>query len=195
MTITFMSNEEKETPQAGGGSTESHGDAAGKGTAQAPAGAESSAKEGKAESEMVSRADYLKLQADLDNFKRIEEDRKGKEKRRQEELLKEQGKFRELYETDHAALDAAMKRLEAQDAAFKAMLEDEMKDLPETFDKTLIPAGAPYDQLVWLRKAKPAIAPKAGGDGRRGDGTPPAKPVEGLTGMRGIYNHPTSPKH
>ncbi len=190
-----MNESKEESTQPVASTAESQGKTDGKAAEGAAAGAGKAEGAGDAKSEAEQlRAELTKLHADLDNFKRIEEDRKGKEKKRQEELLKEQGKFKELYETDHAALDAALKRLEAQDAAFKAMLDEEMKDLPETFDKSLIPAGAPYDQLSWLRKAKPMIAPK-GGDGRRGDGTPPAKPVEGLTGMKGIYNHPTSPKH
>jgi hypothetical protein len=143
----------------------------------------------------VPKAEYDKLQADLANFKRIEEERKGKEKKRQEELLAEQGKFKELYETAQRENVAMKTRLEAQDAVFKTMLGDELKDLPEDFDKTLIPAGESYDQLVWVRKARPMMVPKAG-TSRAGDGTPPpAKPGDLAHGMRGIYTHPTSPKH
>jgi len=142
----------------------------------------------------VPKAEFDKLQADLLNFKRIEEERKGKEKKRQEELLAEQGKFKELYDTAQREVETMKGRLEKQDAAFKAMLEDEMKGLPEEFDKTLIPAGESYDQLVWVRKAKPIMTPK--GAARQGDGAPPpAKPGDLHAGMRGIYTHPTSPKH
>lgn len=141
----------------------------------------------------VPKADFDKLQADLLNFKRIEEERKAKEKKRQEELLAEQGKFKELYETAQKETNGMKERLEKQDAIFKGMLEEEMKTLPEDFDKTIIPPGAPYDQLVWLRKAKTMIAPNR--DGKRGDGTPAPKAGEAFAGMRGIYNHPTSPKH
>ncbi len=143
--------------------------------------------------ETVSKADYDKLQADIANFKRIEEERKAKEKKRQEELLAEQGKFRELYETAQKENAGMKARLEKQDAIFKGMLEEEMKGLPEDFDKTIIPSGDPHDQLVWLRKAKTMIVPNR--DGKRGDGTPAAKPVDSFAGMRSIYNHPTSPKH
>jgi len=139
------------------------------------------------------RAELTKLQGDLLNFKKVEEERKTKEKKRQEELLKEQGKFRELYETAQRENETMKARLEKLDAVMKGMLEDEMKDLPTDFDKTLIPSGEPFDQVQWIRKAKPVLtgakpAPK-------GDGAPPPKPGAGLEGMRSIYTHPTSPKH
>jgi hypothetical protein len=143
--------------------------------------------------ETVTKAEYAKLQADLDNFKRIEEERKGKERKRQEELLKEQGKFKELYETAQRDAESSKTRLEKQDAIFKAMLEDELKGLPEEFDKTLIPTGEPFEQLAWVRKAKPVISPKGATGGDRTP--PPGRPSELASGMRGIYTHPTSPKH
>lgn len=188
-----MLDEEKGTAQADGGSAESHGSSDGKGAEQAAGSAEASGKGDEAKSETVSRAEYNKLQADLLNFKRIEEERKVKEKKRQEELLKEQGKYRELYEKAQADSDGMRARLEKLDGVMKGMLEDEMKGLPEDFDKTLIPNGEPYDQLVWLKKAKAVIIPQS--RERRGDGTPAAKPNAGLAGMTSIYNNPTSPKH
>jgi len=188
-----MIEETKGTAQADGGSAESHGSSGGKGTEQVSASAESSVKGDDAKSETISRAEYNKLQADLDNFKRIEDERKVKEKKRQEELLKEQGKFRELYEKAQADGDGMRARLEKLDGVMKVMLEEEMKGLPEDFDKTLIPNGEPYDQVVWLKKAKAVIVPQS--RERRGDGTPAVKPNTGLAGMSSIYNHPTSPKH
>lgn len=168
-----------------------------------PPAAESQGKTGQAEAtsgnqapaqgDTVSRAEYNKLQSDLDNFKRIEEERKGKEKKRQEELLKEQGKYKDLYDTAVKENEAMKTRLEKLDTMVKGMLEEEMKDLPEDFDKSLIPAGDPMDQIAWLKKAKPIFAaPKAE---RRGDGTPAARSAEPFAGMKSIYNHPTSPKH
>lgn len=151
------------------------------------------AKAAQGEGATVPKADFDKLQADIANFKRIEEERKAKEKKRQEELLAEQGKFKELYDTAQKEANGMRERLEKQDAIFKGMLEEEMKGLPDDFDKTIIPDGEPHDQLSWLRKAKTMIVPSR--DGKRGDGTPAPKPGGPLSGMRGIYSHPTSPKH
>jgi hypothetical protein len=141
---------------------------------------------------MVPRADLDKLQADLDNFKRIEEERKGKEKKRQEALLQEQGKYKDLYDAAQKEVETMKARLEKLDLAAKSMLEEEMKELPEDFDKTLIPNVDDYDKVTWLRKAKGLIGKKV--EPRKGDGTPPAG-GEPFAAMRGIYNHPTSPKH
>lgn len=145
------------------------------------------------EGKTIPLADFKKLQADLENFKRIEEERKGKEKKRQEELLKEQGKWKDLYDAALKENETMKARLEKLDGVMKGMLEEEMKGLPEDFDKTLIPAVDPHDQLVWLRKAKAILIPKS--ESRRGDGTPPPKAGEGFSSMRSIYTHPTSPKH
>jgi hypothetical protein len=143
--------------------------------------------------ETVSKAEYDKLMADLQNFKRIEDERKAKEKKRQEELLAEQGKYKELYDTARKENETMKAQLEKVNGALKVMLDEEMKGLPEDFDKTLIPAGDAHDQLVWLKKAKPLLVAKV--EQKRGDGTPAPKPGEGLSGMRSIYTHPTSPKH
>ena len=153
-----------------------------------------SEQEGGAKSETVSRAEYNKLQADLADFKKVEEERKVKEKKRQEELLKEQGKYKDLYDAASKENEAMKAQLAKLTDVMKGMLEEELKSLPEDFDKTIIPPGEPYDQVVWLRKAKPVfVASKT--EGRRGDGTPPAGGNGGLVGMRSIYTHPTSPKH
>lgn len=142
--------------------------------------------------EMVPRAQFDKLQADLDNFKRIEEERKGKEKKRQEELLREQGKYKDLYDAAVKENETMKAQLSKLDAVMKEMLEAEMKDLPEDFDKTLIPNIDDYDKITWLRKAKTALIKKT--EPRKGDGTPPAG-GEGLASMKSIFNHPMSPKH
>jgi hypothetical protein len=141
----------------------------------------------------VSKADYDKLLADLQNFKRIEDERKAKEKQRQEGLLKEQGKFKDLYDAATKESESLKERVTKFDTMIKGMLEEEMKGLPEEFDKTLIPDGDALDQLNWIRKAKPVLVAKP--EARRGDGTPPASQNPGLSGMRSIYTHPTSPKH
>lgn len=145
------------------------------------------------EGKTIPLADFKKLQADLDNFKRIEEERKGKERLRQEALLKEQGKWKDLYDTAVKENETMKARLDKLDGVMKGMLDEEMKGLPEDFDKTLIPALDPHDQLVWLKKAKAIIVPQK--IERKGDGTPAARANEGLSGMRSIYTHPTSPKH
>jgi hypothetical protein len=145
------------------------------------------------EPETVSKADYDKLQADLSNFKRIEDERKTKEKKRQEDLLREQGQFKELLDTATKENEAMKTRLEKLDGVMTGMLEEEMKGLPEDFDKTLIPALEPHDQLVWLRKAKIVMVKTS--EGRKGDGTPPARGGSPLNTMATIYTHPTSPKH
>jgi hypothetical protein len=148
---------------------------------------------GDPKTEVDLRAELTKLQGDLLNFKKVEEERKTKEKKRQEELLKEQGKFRELYETAQRENDTMKAKLERLDVVMKGMLEDEMKDLPTDFDKTLSPSGEPFDQIQWLRKAKPVLI--GAKPAPRGDGAPAPKPGAGLEGMRSIYNNPTSPKH
>lgn len=146
-----------------------------------------------AKTETVSRVEYDKLQSDLENFKRIEDERKGKEKKRQEDLLREQGKFKDLYETALKENETMKARLEKLDVVMVGMLDEELKGLPADFDKSLIPAVDPHDQLVWLRKAKVIMVPKV--EARRGDRTPPVAADTPLSGMAGIYTHPTSPKH
>jgi hypothetical protein len=189
-----MITEEKGTTSAAEDPAASHGATDGKGSETQPASATEPVKGTEAKSEAELRAELTKLQADLANFKRIEEERKAKEKKRQEELLKEQGKFRELYETAAAEAESMKKRLAKQDAIFKGMLDEELKGLPEDFDKTIIPEGEPFDQVVWLRKAKVLLGVKPSG-AVRGSEPPPPKPGEPLGGMSAIYNHPTSPKH
>ena len=157
--------------------------------------AESGTEESKGAADTVSREEYEKLQHDLDNFKRIEEERKGKEKKRQEELLKEQGKYKDLYDTATKENETMKAQLEKLNAVMQGMLDEELKGLPEEFDKTLIPEVDSHDKLMWLRKAKSIIVPRPTEEKRRGDGTPAPKPGEGLSGMRSIYNNPTSPKH
>lgn len=159
---------------------------------KADPGAESSEKEDKAKSETVPRATFDKLQSDLENFKRIEEERKGKEKKRQEELLREQGKYKDLYDAAVKEVETMKVQLEKLTLAAKSMLEEEMKELPEDFDKTLIPNIDDYDKTIWLRKAKGIIVKKV--EPRKGDGTPPAG-GEPLAAMRSIYTNPSSPKH
>jgi hypothetical protein len=145
--------------------------------------------------ETVSKAEYDKLHADLENFKRIEEERKGKEKKRQEELLKEQGKFKDLYDAAAKEVEVLKAKVEKLDTVMQGMLDEELKGLPEEFDKTLIPTIEPYDKVVWLRKAKSAFVATSANGGRKGDGTPAARSTGDFGGMKSIYNNPTSPKH
>jgi hypothetical protein len=184
-----------EGSEAAGAAAESQGGQGGQGGEQHPKGGAQGEQPGNPKSEAEElRAQLSQLQGDLANFKRVEEERKTKEKKHQEELLKEQGKFKDLYDTEHGELEAARARLTKQDEAFKAMLDEELKALPTDFNKELIPAGDPHTQLLWLRKAKPMFSPRSDG-GRRGDGAPPPAGAGPLATMASIYSHPTSPKH
>lgn len=179
-----MSEAKKEQEE---GTTSTAAESQGKDSGQATATVTTAA----SNAEVVPRAQFDKLQADLENFKRIEEERKGKEKKRQEALLAEQGKYKDLYDTAVKENEAMKAQLEKLQLAAKTMLEEEMKELPEDFDKTLIPNVDDYDKAIWLRKAKTLIAKKP--EPKKGDGTPPAG-GDLTSNMRSIYTHPMSPK-
>ena len=189
-----MSEAKKEMEeQPASSSAASQGAGTGSEGAQSSSSAGAAGQAAEVKSETIPRAMYEKLQGDLENFKRIEDERKTKEKRRQEELLKEQGKFKELYETAQKEVETMKARLEKMEGAVKSMLEEETKDLPEEFDKSLIPEVDDYDKVLWLRKAKAAFVKKP--EPKRGDGTPPVGGGANDFGtMRSIYSHPTSPK-
>jgi hypothetical protein len=131
----------------------------------------------------VSKSDYIKLQNDLAAMKKAAEKREAAEKKKAEDALKEQGKYKELYETSNGELVSLRDRVAKAEQVVGDMLTAELSDLPESFDKSLIPDIPVPDKLSWLRRYKASIekiAPKAAA--RTGDGSPAPKGQAGEAG-------------
>jgi hypothetical protein len=83
--------------------------------------------------------------------------------------LRDQGKFKELYEQAAPKLEL----LNRYDAVIGKMLEAELKTIPESL-KGLLPDGDPVAQLDWIARAREAGAIQQQGKPRgTGDGSPP----------------------
>jgi hypothetical protein len=84
--------------------------------------------------------------------------------------LREQGKFKELY--DQAA--PKLELLNRYEAVIGKMLDAELKTIPESL-KGLLPEGDPVTQLDWIAKAREAGAIQQGNPrpAGKGDGSPP----------------------
>lgn len=100
--------------------------------------------------------------------------------------LAEQGKFKELFETEKAQREALAAQVAAQDEIVKATVEHELSQVPDPY-RVLIPPGSPKDQLTWVRNAKavgffnppaaaPAPKPNTAATAPPPAGGPPAKP-------------------
>lgn len=116
------------------------------------------------------RADKAHLLSVHTEMKTKAEQRDAEATRAQQAAMKEQGKFKELYE-------AASPKLELYDRYEKALnsyLEIELASIPENL-KALMPEGDPASKLEWISKAKQAGAVQAakGPAKTPGDKTPP----------------------
>jgi hypothetical protein len=122
----------------------------------------------------VPFSEYEKLQKRLTSLEEASATAKQREEKRQEAALREQGKYKELWEKVSAEHIESSTRLKKAESVISALLEEEMKGLPESFDRALIPEILDAaDRLDWLRKMRAtiqAIQPKA--EVRRTDGFP-----------------------
>ena len=122
----------------------------------------------------MSKAEYDQILSRLEKQAAAEAKRKEAAEIQHEAELREQGKFKDLHEQAVLKLTAATERLTRAEKAIDGIIEDEMKLLPETFDKTLIPDLEKPEKLTWIRKMRAVVATKTPEKGKPGERTPPA---------------------
>jgi hypothetical protein len=132
----------------------------------------------------VSKTEYDKLYAAHQEMMDKAKKREEAEKKKADDALKEQGKFKELYENLKATSEAGVTTLAKYEAALKGYLEAETKDLSAEH-KALIPSGDIASQLEWLTKAK--TAGLVGTKKATGDGTPPPGGVNPKSGLSALF--------
>lgn len=123
----------------------------------------------------ILKARLKKGEATLAEMRAKFEERSAAEEKAKQAALKDQGKFKELYE----AAAPKVEQLTRYEAVINKILDAELKNVPESL-KGLIPEGDPVSKLDWIAKAREAGAftpakPAAKG----GDGSPP--PGNGMT--------------
>jgi len=75
--------------------------------------------------------------------------------------LEEQGKFKELYETNKTELESAKSKLSGYESHFSAAIEAAKKEAPAEVLELLPSNLSSSDQLTWLSKATAAFKPTA----------------------------------
>ncbi|MEA3227211.1 MAG: hypothetical protein U9Q07_14775 [Planctomycetota bacterium] len=126
---------------------------------------------GTIESQLAAmKADYDHLLQTHSEMKTKWDKQKKAEDTAKQNALKEQGKFKDLYEEDHTHLETLKPKVERYEGVINRLLETELEGLSDEM-KTLIPDGDPDKRLDWVVNAK-----KAGvfsqGTRAQGDNTP-----------------------
>lgn len=136
--------------------------------------------------EKSTATDFEKIKADYEHLLSVHTEMKSKLQKREEEekaktekALKEQGKYKELYEATLSEKDTFTKELEAVKAereelaaALDGYLNTELQAIPDNF-RNLIPEGNAAKKLAWIANAK-TEGLFTSGPRKKGDDSPPA---------------------
>lgn len=108
---------------------------------------------GSSSGESISKAEYDRLLHIHLEMKEKYAKREAEDKKKSDEALAEQGKFKDLYDAAKKELDALKPLYEKFEKALKTFLDAEVNALDPAV-KELLPGNDPVEQLNWISKAK-----------------------------------------
>jgi ribonucleoside-triphosphate reductase len=130
-------------------------------------------------------AELLKSEEDRKHLLKVHDEMKKKAEKQakaeaeaKKKALEEQGKYKELYETDHNELEKLKTRATTLETALQAYYNEEAKDLPDNIKQLITETDPVETKLATLTKFKAAgiLDSKS-----KGDGSPPAGGKEKAT--------------